>query len=154
MAPKKRWEMFIAILGCSTFVLFMTYKVSFNWYDEYKVLQEERHWSGFGPEQGNYSFTVVTGLFDIGRGRWMTSWRTYNDYLGYLLQILKLDVNLIVFIEKKGVPFVERNRRGREGRTRIYEMDIMDLEYFPLLKDITNIMQSQQFQVRELVRVM
>ncbi|XP_005097246.1 protein HtrL [Aplysia californica] len=25
-------------------------------------------------------------------------------------------------------------------------MDIMDLEYFPLLKDITNIMQSQQFQ--------
>ena len=46
------------------------------------------------PCAGVYSFTVVTGLYDIGRGKWLKQSRTYNQYLKYLLQVgpLPLDI--------------------------------------------------------------
>ena len=60
---------------------------------------------------------------------------------------MKLDVNVIVFIEPKGVPFVERSRRGRESRTKIYSTKMKDLEYYSLLDDIKKVMSSEEFQV-------
>lgn len=43
---------------------------------------------------GVYNFTVVTGLYDIGRGKWKTQSRTYSQYLGYLSQVRLLLVAL------------------------------------------------------------
>ncbi|KAK7011350.1 protein HtrL [Biomphalaria glabrata] len=114
--------------------------------DANKVQQIRDTWPGFEQEKGNYSFTVVTGLFDIGRGSWWTQTRSYNEYLSHLFQILKLDVNLIIFIEPKGKDFVAWARQGREQRTKIIVQEIKDLEYFPLLGRITEIMESEQFQ--------
>ena len=44
---------------------------------------------------GVYNFTVVTGLYDIGRGKWKTQSRTYSQYLGYLSQVTLLLVALV-----------------------------------------------------------
>ncbi|GFO31951.1 protein htrl-like [Plakobranchus ocellatus] len=95
---------------------------------------------------GDYSFTVVTGLVDIGRGGWRTQGRTYREYLTHMLKVLRLDVNLIVFIEPKGLEFVKMNRRGRENRTVIYPTTIEKLSYYPLLPRIQEIMNTDQFK--------
>ncbi|GFO31950.1 protein htrl [Plakobranchus ocellatus] len=101
----------------------------------------------FGPEKGDYSFTVVTALVDIGRGGWWTHARTYRQYLTYMLKLLKLDINLIVFIEQKGLEFVKMNRKGREHRTVIHLVKLEQLSYHPLLPKITEIMSSDEFKV-------
>ncbi|GFR71626.1 protein HtrL-like [Elysia marginata] len=95
---------------------------------------------------GNYSFTVVTGFVDIGRGSWWKQGRTYREYLTYLLKVLRLDVNLVVFIEEKGQNFVRINRRGRETRTIIHPISLQQLELFPLLPKIEQIMDTEEFQ--------
>ncbi|KAK7095747.1 hypothetical protein V1264_005114 [Littorina saxatilis] len=95
---------------------------------------------------GVYNFTVVTGLFDIGRGWWLTQPRTYSRYLVYLLQVLKLDVNLVVFIEPKGANFVRSVRQGREHRTVIVESSLNDLPCYQDLQRVTDIMASVEFQ--------
>ena len=58
-----------------------------------------------------------------------------------------LDVNLVVFIENKGAPFVKRNRRGRESRTKVFTYTMADLEYFPMLGRMKEIMESETFRV-------
>ncbi|RUS70265.1 hypothetical protein EGW08_021973, partial [Elysia chlorotica] len=100
----------------------------------------------FGPERGSYNFTVVTGFLDIGRGSWWKQGRTYREYLTYMLKVLKLDVNLVVFIEPKGENFVRVNRRGREKRTVIHPITLEDLELFPLLPKIEEVMYTKEFQ--------
>ncbi|CAL1535271.1 unnamed protein product, partial [Lymnaea stagnalis] len=76
-------------------------------------------WEGFGPERGVYNFTVVTAMLDIGRGAWDEQSRPYNTYLLYMQQMLRLDVNVAVFVDPKGRPFIDWMRRGREGRTHV-----------------------------------
>lgn len=47
-------------------------------------------------------YTVVTGLFDIGRGNWNTYYkRDVNKYVGFFKNVLSLKKPMVVFIEKK-----------------------------------------------------
>ncbi|KAK6982486.1 protein htrl, partial [Biomphalaria glabrata] len=87
-------------------------------------------WEGFGPERGLYNFTVVTAMLDIGRGNWSEQSRPYNTYLLYMQRMLRLDVNMVVFVEPKGKPFIEWMRRGREKRTHIAVTTLKDLPYY------------------------
>ena len=51
--------------------------------------------------------TLVTGLWDIGRGEMGTSFsRSYEHYLECFEKLLKVDVNLIVFGDKTLEQFV------------------------------------------------
>lgn len=102
---------------------------------------------------GVYNFTVVTALLDIGRGQWSSQSRSYNTYLTYMHRVLRLDVNMVIFIDSKGRPFVDWMRRGRENRTLVIETNIKDLPYYRYLKRIQNIMDSDAYQQdNELVR--
>lgn len=51
--------------------------------------------------------------------------------------MLKLDVNLVVFIEPKGASFVRQARQGRESRTLVINSSLDDL---PLYKDLPRVM--------------
>ncbi|KAH9495629.1 hypothetical protein Btru_015461, partial [Bulinus truncatus] len=84
----------------------------------------------FGPEKGLYNFTVVTATLDIGRGSWKHQNRAYDQYLQYMKGVLRLDVNLVLFIDAKGKSFVEKMRRGRERRTKIIVTSLAQLPYY------------------------
>ena len=79
---------------------------------------------------GLYNFTVVTAMLDIGRDNWRHQSRGFNEYLLYMQRVLRLDVNMVVYIDAKGKPMVEWMRRGREARTRIIESKIEDVPYY------------------------
>ncbi|KAK7115018.1 hypothetical protein V1264_000967 [Littorina saxatilis] len=105
-------------------------------------------WEGFGPERGVYNFTVVTAMLDIGRGQWSnpTYRRSYNTYLLYMLRVLRLDVNMVVFVDSRGRPFVEWMRRGRGSHTRIVEIALQDLPYYAHRQRVEEIMQSAEYR--------
>ena len=46
--------------------------------------------------------TLVTGLWDIGRGELQEGWsRSYQHYLDKFQQLLQVDVNMIIFVDNK-----------------------------------------------------
>ena len=55
--------------------------------------------------------TLVTGLWDIGRGNLNEGWnRSFNYYLEKFEELLKLDCNLIIFGDKELEIFVSSRR--------------------------------------------
>ncbi|XP_070187486.1 protein HtrL-like [Littorina saxatilis] len=103
-------------------------------------------WEGFGPERGMYNFTVVTALLDIGRGHWGKDSRGLNEYLLYMQRVLRLDVNMVIYVAVKGRPMVQWMRRGRENRTRIIDAKVEDVPYFKYRDRIQEIMNSDEYQ--------
>lgn len=56
-------------------------------------------------------YTVVTGLFDIGRGNWNGYYnRSVDKYIGFFKNVLSLRVNMVVFIEEKFLSVVHEVR--------------------------------------------
>lgn len=64
--------------------------------------------------------------------------------------MLKLDVNLVVFIEPKGASFVRQARQGRESRTLVINSCLDDLPSYKDLPRVTNIMRSVQFRAENI----
>ena len=57
--------------------------------------------------------TLVTGLWDIGRGDLQEGWsRSFQHYLDKLQQLLQVDVNMIIFGDEELEKFVFNNRRN------------------------------------------
>ena len=55
--------------------------------------------------------TLVTGLWDIGRGELSEGWsRSYEHYLDKFLQLLKVENNMIIFGDHKLKEFVFQHR--------------------------------------------
>ncbi|KAK3754138.1 hypothetical protein RRG08_024211 [Elysia crispata] len=102
---------------------------------------------GFGPEKGLYNFTVVTALLDIGRGSWSNNQeRGYNTYLLYMQRMLRLDVNMVVFVEPKGRPFIDWMRRGRTSRTHVVDVSFKALPYYRYRDQFAAIMESESYK--------
>nr|KAG5696637.1 hypothetical protein BaRGS_034098 [Batillaria attramentaria] len=101
-----------------------------------------------------YNFTLVTAMLDIGRGNWSSHQkRSYNTYLLYMQRVLRLDVNMVIFIESKGRPFVDWMRRGRERQTRVVEITLEELPYYRYRDRMKEIMDSEEYKKdNELVR--
>ena len=60
----------------------------------------------------NNVITIVTGLWDIGRGELQEGWsRSYQHYLDKFQQLLQVDVNMIIFGDEELEKFVLDNRR-------------------------------------------
>jgi len=80
--------------------------------------------------------TLVTGLWDIGRGQMDTSFkRTYEHYLECFEKLLKVDVNLIVF----GDTFLENfvnERRDNKIQFIYRELDWFKNEFYDTIQDI------------------
>jgi FkbM family methyltransferase len=61
----------------------------------------------------NNVITIVTGLWDIGRGELQEGWsRSYQHYLDKFQQLLQVDVNMIIFGDEELEKFVLDNRRN------------------------------------------
>lgn len=84
-------------------------------------------------------YTVVTGLFDIGRGNWKHYQRPKNAYLVYLKNVASLNAPMIIFCEQHDVAFIFSIRRNIPHSTKIVSTRIEDLymnKYKDLLLDI------------------
>ena len=64
--------------------------------------------------------------------------------------MLRLDVNLVVFIEPKGATFVRQARQGRESRTAVIESRLDDLPCYKDLERVTEIMKSERFRAENI----
>lgn len=84
--------------------------------------------------------TVVTGFFDIRRDLWKAFQRNEANYMVFFRNILRLDVDMVIFTEEKYINFVDACRSAVKGRkTTIVETDLEDLYMYKhkqLLLDI------------------
>jgi len=82
--------------------------------------------------------TLVTGLWDIGRGDLQEGWsRSYQHYLDKFEELLKVDSNLIIFGDKELKDFVFQRRT--ENNTQFILRDLgwfRNNEYFSKIQSI------------------
>lgn len=82
--------------------------------------------------------TIVTGIWDIKREELTDGWsRKFDHYLNHLSRLMKIDENMIIFIEEKYKSFVEE-RRSKENTLII----VRELEWFKSNTDIFNKIQT------------
>ena len=84
------------------------------------------------------NITLVTGIWDIGRGDLTEGWsRSYQHYLDKFEQLLKVEENLIIFgdEELKSFVFERRNVKNTQFITRPLSW-FTSSEFFPLIQKI------------------
>ncbi|XP_064616669.1 protein HtrL-like isoform X2 [Liolophura sinensis] len=94
------------------------------------------------------SATFVTALYDIGRGDWAIFPRPYSIYLNYFRDVLKLNINLVVFVEESDKKFVLRNRRSANmtNATRVWTKPFEDLAFHKYLPRVRDVVESEDFR--------
>ena len=84
------------------------------------------------------NITLVTGIWDIGRGNLTEGWsRSYQQYLDKFEQLLDVQENMIIFGDKELKDFVFKKRN--ESNTQFIERPLKwfrDSEFFPLIQKI------------------
>lgn len=84
--------------------------------------------------------TLVTGLWDIGRGELNEGWsRSYEHYLNKFSELLKIDTNMIIFGDSELQKFVFNLRN--ESNTQFILRDLnwfKNNEYYGLIQNIRN----------------
>ena len=71
----------------------------------------------------NKNITLVTGLWDIGRGDLQEGWsRSFQHYLDKFQQLLQVDVNMIIFGDKELEEFVLNNRSSENTQFVIRDL--------------------------------
>ena len=87
----------------------------------------------------NKDLTVVTGLWDLGRGN-IDGWskRSFETYKERFLELLTVDVNMCIFIPKSLEQDVWNVRKPEN--TKVYIKEISDFEtWFPFFDKVENI---------------
>jgi hypothetical protein len=86
------------------------------------------------------NITLVTGLWDIGRGNLQEGWsRSYEHYLNKFDELLKINHNLIIFGDRELESFV--NERRNSSNTQFIVRDLSwfkNNEYYELIQLIRN----------------
>ena len=82
--------------------------------------------------------TLVTGLWDIGRDQLTEGWsRTYQHYLDKFENLLKLDVNMIIFGDTDLQRFVEQRRDSYNTQFVVRTKDwFINNEFYPKIQKI------------------
>lgn len=94
----------------------------------------------------NKNITIVTGLWDLGRGD-LNGWgkRDFNHYLENFLELLKTDCNMAIWIPK----FLEKSvwEVRKKENTVIYFKENEDFkEWFPFFKEVQNIRTNESWR--------
>ena len=71
-------------------------------------------------------FTVVTALFDLGRGQWKNFRRPLELYLNYSSQLLSLEIPIVAYVQPEIADRIWEMRRGKEHLTDV----VVSLGYF------------------------
>ena len=86
------------------------------------------------------NITLVTGIWDIGRGELTEGWsRSYQHYLDKFEQLLDVQENMIIFGDDELKEFVFRKRN--ESNTQFIERPLdwfTNSEFYPLIQNIRN----------------
>ena len=82
--------------------------------------------------------TLVTGLWDIGRGELSDGWsRSYEHYLDKFSQLLKVENNMIIFGDKRLKEFVFQHREEHNTQFILRELSwFKNNEFYPLIQKI------------------
>jgi hypothetical protein len=72
----------------------------------------------------NNNVTIVTGLWDLGRGEIDPSFkRSYDDYLQRFAQLLKTPSNMFIYVSAKDEDFIWQHRSRENTYVRIVELE-------------------------------
>jgi len=96
-------------------------------------------------EKKNTKVTIVTGMWDLGRGEISESFkRSYDDYLDRMKLLLETDVNMYIFVDKSDEEFIWKHRK-REN-TVVNNMSLNDLkEWFNFTNKTNEIRQNPEW---------
>lgn len=72
-------------------------------------------------------YTVVTGMFDIGRGNWKAFQRPVSYYAHFFANVLQLKAPMVVFCEPKFVELVKQVRAQVPHRTVVIVLSVEQL---------------------------
>jgi O-methyltransferase len=88
----------------------------------------------------NNKTTLVTGLWDLGRGNLTEGWsRSYQHYLDKFKQLLQFEENLIIFGDEELQRFVNENRSLNNTQFILRPLDwFKNNDYYPLIQNIRN----------------
>ncbi|EJD76673.1 hypothetical protein LOAG_16434 [Loa loa] len=91
-------------------------------------------------------FTLVTALLDIGRGDWWEYRRPLGSYYGFLENLLKLKVNLIIFVDQKSVKHVYTQRKlyRLDHITMIIPINLAELPLYRYMKTAMEIIADER----------
>lgn len=86
----------------------------------------------------NNKITLVTGLWDLGRGNLKEGWsRSYDHYLEKFKELLKVNENLIVFGDQELKDFVNQNRSEENTQFILRDLEwFKNNDYYKLIQNI------------------
>ena len=86
------------------------------------------------------NITLVTGIWDIGRGNLTEGWsRPFQHYLDKFEQLLDIQENMIIFGDENLREFVFKKRKEENTQFIVRPMDwFINSEFFPLIQNIRN----------------
>lgn len=86
------------------------------------------------------NITLVTGLWDIGRGDLQEGWsRSFQHYLDKFQQLLQIDVNMIIFGDEELEKFVFQNRNSENTQFVRRNLDwFKNNEFYDRIQSIRN----------------
>lgn len=89
------------------------------------------------------SVTLVTALYDIDRDK-KGDGRTFEEYLSWFGETLKVKSPMVVFVDKSLKEFVEKHRKGL--LTKVITQSIEEIPYYFLNDKIQKILDDENFK--------
>lgn len=89
-----------------------------------------------------HNFTLVTGLWDMGRSELKDFGRSFDHYKEQFEQMLSLDFPMHIYIPKQLVSFVEKRRKGKPTYITVKEIDEFK-DWFPFYKNVQTIRKNR-----------
>ncbi|KAL3082970.1 hypothetical protein niasHS_010772 [Heterodera schachtii] len=89
---------------------------------------------------------IVTALLDIGRGEWPRFTRHFDQYLGYLANIvLRLQNRIIIYCDSLVTSYLQSlGKRINWERIQVVELSLQELPYYKFRNEIEEIMRWEQ----------
>lgn len=84
------------------------------------------------------NFTIVTGLWDLGRGNLSDFNRTFDHYIESFEKLLSLDFNFCVWVPSNIIPIIKEKRNFDDTRIFVKELEDIkiDFSYFKNVQEI------------------
>ena len=86
--------------------------------------------------------TIVTALFNIQRQN--MDGRTWDEYLAWFSETLKLQCPMVIFVEDELVEFV-KDQRG-DLKTKIISQKLEEIPYYYLKNDMDAVINSEEYR--------
>jgi FkbM family methyltransferase len=92
----------------------------------------------------NPNVTIVTGLWDLGRGNLEGFGRSFDHYLNTFNELLKADVNMFIHVPSELEAWVWERRKEHNTRVRVIETEQFR-EWFAFYKETNEIRQKPEW---------